>query len=113
MEHTAGTMKRPRGRTARIYRNGRRRDDGLTQLVALVFVSAFVVKLSFCRPVLWTRYDKQEVFAKGGVLRGVKQLTQIIVGPNSLMQSALPTMLKRTPTAFYEDTMATLKAHAE
>jgi len=58
-------------------------------------------------------YDKNRVFADGGVLRGIKQLTQIIVGPNSLMQSALPTMLQRTPAAFYEQTMATLREHAE
>lgn len=58
-------------------------------------------------------YDKGGVFAKGGVLKGIKQLTQIIVGPNSLMQSALPTMIQRTPDLFYDETMATLKEHAD
>jgi tyrosine aminotransferase len=69
--------------------------------------------LKVVRALRGSRYDKHSVFADGGVLRGIKQLTQIIVGPNSLMQSALPTMLQRTPVAFYEETMATLKEHAE
>jgi tyrosine aminotransferase len=58
-------------------------------------------------------YDKQGVLAQGGVLQGIKQLTQIIVGPNSLMQSALPTMIQRTPDVFYDETMDTLRQHAE
>ena len=58
-------------------------------------------------------YDKQGIFEAGGVLRGIKQLTQIIVGPNSLIQSVLPPVLERTPATFYDTTMATLKEHAE
>jgi hypothetical protein len=36
------------------------------------------------------------------VLRGLKQLTQIIVGPNSLMQSIVSTVLTRTDPSFYD-----------
>ena len=57
-------------------------------------------------------YDKQGILKDGGVLHGLKQLTQIIVGPNSLMQSIVPTVLQRTDPMFYDKTMATLQSHA-
>lgn len=58
-------------------------------------------------------YDKQDILKKGKVLEGLKSLTQIIVGPNSLMQSIVPSVLSRTDPSFYNETMDTLKKHAD
>jgi tyrosine aminotransferase len=57
-------------------------------------------------------HDKGGVLQRGGVLSAVKQLTQIIVGPNSLMQAALPSILQQTSPRFYDQTMSTLARHA-
>ena len=58
-------------------------------------------------------FDKGGVLERGQVKMALKQLTQIIVGPNSLMQSIVPQILERTPTEFFGSTMESLQQHAE
>jgi len=45
--------------------------------------------------------------------QGVTNLTQVILGPNSLIQAALPTILEDTPESFYVEVTDTLMKHAE
>jgi len=45
--------------------------------------------------------------------QGITNLTQVILGPNSLIQGALPTILADTPESFYAEVSDTLKRHAE
>ena len=46
------------------------------------------------------------------ILKGVIKLSQLILGPNSLIQYALPNIFKNTPDDFYSDLNSTLKEHA-
>jgi len=48
----------------------------------------------------------------GSCKAGILSLTQVILGPNSLAQSIIPTLLSQTPKSFYRDTNETLKKHA-
>jgi tyrosine aminotransferase len=45
--------------------------------------------------------------------KGITNLTQVILGPNSLIQGALPTILWKTPQSFYTTVANTLQRHAE
>lgn len=58
--------------------------------------SAFV-KLNFCHAVVVLQ-----------VRTGLQKLSQRIIGSNTLVQGALPAILEKTPTAFYEDTITRL-----
>eukprot|EP00755_Sulcionema_specki_P005519 Sspe_Gene.4885::Locus_1613_Transcript_1_1_Confidence_1.000_Length_1361::g.4885::m.4885/K00815/TAT; tyrosine aminotransferase len=54
---------------------------------------------------------------RNGVLSEVRQgfldLTTLILGPNSLIQAVLPTMLSETPKEYYNDLNKTLSRHAK
>lgn len=39
---------------------------------------------------------------KGGIIRGLQSLSQRIIGANTIVQGALPSILKDTPESFYE-----------
>jgi len=48
-----------------------------------------------------------------GVRKGIMNLTQLILGPNSLIQAILPEILHNTPKEFYEATNKTLEENAK
>lgn len=52
-------------------------------------------------------YDRNNVFAE--VRQGITQLSQLILGPNSLAQSVLTEILENTPADFFEDLMKVLE----
>ncbi|KAI8807403.1 pyridoxal phosphate-dependent transferase [Cladochytrium replicatum] len=54
-------------------------------------------------------HDRNELFAK--VRQGLNSLTQLILGPNSVVQIALPDIL-RAPKSFYEETLRQLEENA-
>ena len=45
------------------------------------------------------------------IAQGIKALTTLILGPNSLVQATLPQILSSTPERFFSDTMAMLREH--
>lgn len=47
------------------------------------------------------------------VRKGLLNLSVRILGPNSLVQGALPKILKNTPQKFYDGLIDTLQSHAE
>eukprot|EP00998_Keelungia_sp_KM082_P002215 NODE_1268_length_1402_cov_139.558431_g1257_i0.p1 GENE.NODE_1268_length_1402_cov_139.558431_g1257_i0~~NODE_1268_length_1402_cov_139.558431_g1257_i0.p1 ORF type:complete len:429 (+),score=105.19 NODE_1268_length_1402_cov_139.558431_g1257_i0:64-1287(+) len=55
-------------------------------------------------------YDRNNLFAQ--VRQGILALTTLILGPHSVTQSALPTILGSTDAAFYDGLLATLRDHA-
>ncbi|KAJ3165191.1 hypothetical protein HDU88_004272 [Geranomyces variabilis] len=54
-------------------------------------------------------HDRNGAFAE--VRKGLLNLTQLILGPNSIIQAALPEILK-APQSFYDQTMAQLEKNA-
>lgn len=52
-------------------------------------------------------HDRNGVFAE--INEGLHQLAQIILGPNSLIQAALPDILEKTPASFYQETIKQLE----
>jgi tyrosine aminotransferase len=55
-------------------------------------------------------HDRNEVLKE--VKPGLIALTQLILGPNSLVQSMLPDILHNTPQEFFDSTNKTLEEHA-
>lgn len=56
-------------------------------------------------------HDRNNVLQ--GVRKGLANLSSRILGANTLVQGALPEILKNTPQSFYDDLVATLHRHAE
>ncbi|XP_076248612.1 tyrosine aminotransferase [Calliopsis andreniformis] len=56
-------------------------------------------------------HDRQNVLEQG-IRKGLHCLSQRIIGSNTLIQGALPGILKNTPEKFYKDTMCTLHNHS-
>jgi tyrosine aminotransferase len=54
-----------------------------------------------------TIHDRNGVFAQ--INEGLHQLAQLILGPNSLIQAALPDILEKTPASFYQETIKQLE----
>lgn len=54
-----------------------------------------------------TIHDRNGVFAQ--INEGLHQLAQLILGPNSLIQAALPDILQKTPASFYQETIKQLE----
>ncbi|KAI8811634.1 pyridoxal phosphate-dependent transferase [Cladochytrium replicatum] len=54
-------------------------------------------------------HDRNDLFAK--IRQGLNSLTQLILGPNSVVQIALPDILK-APKSFYEETLRQLEENA-
>ena len=52
------------------------------------------------------------VYRSDPILKGIIKLSQLILGPNSLIQYALPEIFKNTPDSYYTDLNKTLKEHA-
>ncbi|XP_058956402.2 tyrosine aminotransferase [Pocillopora verrucosa] len=57
-------------------------------------------------------YDKNEAF-ESEVRTGLIALSQQILGPNTLIQGALPEILTKTPQSFFDNTMRTIQKNAE
>lgn len=53
-------------------------------------------------------HDRHDAFA-AEVRTGLLNLSQVILGPNSVVQGALDDILHRTPQSFYEETISQLE----
>jgi len=60
-----------------------------------------------------TVHDRNEVFKRGGVRSGLNSLSQRIIGANTLVQGAVPAILRRTPKNFYKDTLEVIEENAK
>ena len=58
-------------------------------------------------------HDPPHVSALKKVKQGIQQLTTVVLGPNSLIQAAIPDILANTPQSFYTDLMDTLGKQSE
>ncbi|CEP19568.1 hypothetical protein [Parasitella parasitica] len=56
-------------------------------------------------------HDRNNIFAEINV--GLHQLAQIILGPNSLIQAAIPDIFEKTPESFFQDTIKQLEKNVE
>lgn len=52
-------------------------------------------------------HDRNGIFTE--INEGLHQLAQIILGPNSLIQAAIPDILEKTPASFFEATIKQLE----
>lgn len=59
-----------------------------------------------------TIHDRNNIFA-AQVRNGLKCLSQRIIGANTIVQGALPIILKETPQNFFDDTIKTIQANAK
>ncbi|CDH59843.1 tyrosine aminotransferase [Lichtheimia corymbifera JMRC:FSU:9682] len=57
-------------------------------------------------------HDRHDAFA-AEVRTGLLNLSQVILGPNSVVQGALDDILHRTPQSFYEETISQLEHNAK
>ncbi|XP_023346899.1 tyrosine aminotransferase [Eurytemora carolleeae] len=57
-------------------------------------------------------YDKQNIFAQE-IRKGLLCMSQRIIGSNTLIQGALPTILQNTPKSFFEETIHIIKSNAD
>ncbi|XP_078689942.1 tyrosine aminotransferase-like isoform X3 [Branchiostoma floridae x Branchiostoma belcheri] len=57
-------------------------------------------------------HDRHGAF-EAEVRNGLLRLSQRILGPNTLIQAAIPRILEETPQSFYQDTMALVQRNAE
>ena len=49
----------------------------------------------------------------GGVRKGLNSLSQRIIGANTIVQGALPNILKQTPEAFFKETLDVIEENAK
>ncbi|XP_063529288.1 tyrosine aminotransferase [Cydia strobilella] len=57
-------------------------------------------------------HDRQNIFGKE-VRRGLNNMTTRILGPNTLIQRALPAILQLTPQSFFDDVLMFLESQAK
>ena len=57
-------------------------------------------------------YDRNHVFDQE-IRRGLMCMSQRIIGSNTFIQGALPTILKNTPKSFFEKTISVIKQNAD
>jgi tyrosine aminotransferase len=57
-------------------------------------------------------HDRHDIF-KASVREGLLNLSQVILGPNSVIQAALQDILHNTPQQFYQDTIDQLEVSGE
>jgi tyrosine aminotransferase len=60
-----------------------------------------------------TIHDRAGRFERHGVHAGLMRLSQVIVGATTPIQAALPDILSKPPTAFFEKTKTTLKENGQ
>lgn len=56
-------------------------------------------------------HDRNSAFKE--INEGLHQLAQIILGPNSLIQAAIPDILEKTPVSFYQETIKQLEVNTQ
>lgn len=56
-------------------------------------------------------HDRNSAFKE--INEGLHQLAQIILGPNSLIQAAIPDILEKTPVSFYQETIKQLETNVD
>ena len=59
-----------------------------------------------------TIHDRNNIFGQE-LRKGLQSLSQRIIGANTLVQGALPTILKETPKSFFEETITQIKTNAD
>jgi len=57
-------------------------------------------------------YDREQVFDHE-IRKGLLCMSQRIIGSNTFIQGALPTILKNTPQSFFDNTIKTVKNNAD
>eukprot|EP00731_Ephydatia_muelleri_P025957 Em0018g57a len=57
-------------------------------------------------------HDKKNAF-KAEITPGIKRLAMKLLGPNTLVQAALPDILRNTPPSFFQNTLRTLESSAK
>jgi len=60
-----------------------------------------------------TIHDRNDVLKDGGVRSGLNSLSQRIIGANTIVQGALPTILKETPETFFQNTLDIIEENAK
>lgn len=56
-------------------------------------------------------HDRNDIF-EASIRKGLLSLSQRIIGSNTIVQGALPTILKNTPQTFFDETIETVNANA-
>ena len=49
----------------------------------------------------------------GGIRKGLNSLSQRIIGANTIVQGALPNILKQTPESFFQETLQVIEGNAK
>ncbi|QQP49811.1 Uncharacterized protein FKW44_010605, partial [Caligus rogercresseyi] len=57
-------------------------------------------------------YDKNNLLRDSGIPAALERLTQRQIGPNTVVQGALPAILKETPKSFYAETISSVESTA-
>ena len=57
--------------------------------------------------------DRNGIFEKGKIRQGLQQLSQTILGANSIAQSIVPHLLEKTPQSYYDYCTKTLEDNAK
>jgi len=60
-----------------------------------------------------TLHDRNDILEKSGIRNGLQKLSQRIIGANTVVQGALPSILKETPQSFYNDTLDIIETNAQ
>lgn len=69
--------------------------------------------LSCCKILICIAYTLLGVFKLSGINQGLHSLSQRIIGANTIVQGALPSILKNTPTTFYQETLNQIEENAK
>lgn len=59
-----------------------------------------------------TIHDRHDIFKNSGIRKGLQCLSQRIIGANTIVQGALPSILKDTPASFFNETLDVIEANA-
>ena len=80
----------------------------MIEMVNLLKTSISSYKILIC--IVFTLLG---VFKLSGINQGLHSLSQRIIGANTIVQGALPSILKNTPTTFYQDTLSQIEENAK
>lgn len=60
-----------------------------------------------------TIHERNGIFQESGIRKGLHSLSQRIIGANTIVQGALPSILKETPASFFNETLDQIEANAK
>jgi len=60
-----------------------------------------------------TIHERNGIFQESGIRKGLHSLSQRIIGANTIVQGALPSILKDTPASFFNQTLDIIEANAK